>query len=71
MYDLDVFMTGPDKDHLTFSKFMVHKEAGKERYTWYEQGGVWKTKTVGAPIEEHPEEHPRKPSVEHPSEHPR
>ena len=77
MYDLDVFMTGPDKDHLTFSKFMVHKEAGKERYTWYEQGGVWKTKKVGMPIEKHPkepkhpEEHPKKPPKEHPSEHPR
>ena len=77
MYDLDVFMTGPDKDHLTFSKFMVHKEAGKERYTWYEQDGVWKTKKVGTSIEEHlkepehPEEHPKKSPKEHPSEHPR
>jgi len=74
MYDLDVFMTGPDKDNLTFSKFMVHKEAGKERYTWYEQDGVWKTKKVEAPIEEHPgepehpKEHPKE--SEHPAEHP-
>lgn len=76
IYDLDVFMTGTNKDNLTFSKFMVHKEAGKERYTWYEKGGIWKTKPVGIMIEEHPkepehpEEHPKKPSREHPSEHP-
>lgn len=68
MYDLDVFMTGPDKDHLAFSKFMVHKEAGKERYTWYEQGGVWKTKTVEAPIEEHPNEPEHPEELEHPKE---
>ena len=68
MYDLDVFMAGPAKNQLTFSKLKVHKEAGKERYTWYEQGGIWKTKAVGKPIEEHPNEpeHPK----EHPSEHP-
>ena len=62
IYDLDVFMTGTNKDNLTFSKFMVHKEAGKERYTWYEEGGIWKTKPVGTAIEESPKEHPR----EHP-----
>ncbi len=55
IYDLDVFMTGTNKDNLTFSKFMVHKETGKERYTWYEEGGIWKTKPVGTTIEEHPE----------------
>jgi hypothetical protein len=75
IYDLDVFMTGPDKDHLTFSKFMIHKEAGKERYTWYEEGGIWKTKPVGVTIEEHPKEHPedrpKKPRREHPQEHPK
>jgi hypothetical protein len=62
IYDLDVFMTGSDKDYLAFSKFMVHKEAGKERYTWYEERGIWKTKQVGTTIEEHPKEHPQ----EHP-----
>ena len=54
VYDLDVFMTGTNKENLTFSKFMVHKEAGKERYTWYQQGGVWKRKGVGQAIAEHP-----------------
>lgn len=66
IYDLDVFMKGSDKDNLTFSEFMIHKEAGKERYTWYEQGGVWKKKPVGTATEQ-PKEHP----TEHPSEHPR
>ena len=66
IYDLDVFMKGPDKDNLTFSEFMVHKEAGKERYTWYEQGGVWKKKPVGTAPEQ-----PKKRPTEHPSEHPK
>jgi hypothetical protein len=46
VYDLDVFMEGEDADSLEFSEFSVHKEAGKERYTWYEEGGVWKKKEV-------------------------
>lgn len=46
VYDLDVFMVGPDKDSLEFSKFSVHKEDGMERYTWYEEGGIWKKKEV-------------------------
>ena len=67
VYDLDVFMEGTSVDNLTFSKFDVHKEEGKERYTWYEEGGVWKTKPVGGGVEhpaEHPKEHPEHP--EHP-----
>ena len=46
VYDLDVFMEGPDKDSLEFSEFSVHKEAGVERYTWYEEDGIWKKKDV-------------------------
>ena len=71
IYDLDVFMRGTNKDNLTFSKFSIHKEAGKERYTWYEKGGIWKKKAVGEPVEEHPKEYPGKPRREHPSEHPK
>ncbi len=61
MYDLDVFMTGTDKDALAFSKFMVHKEQGKERYTWHQKGNIWVTKPVGGNDndEEHPKEHPK------------
>ena len=73
IYDLDVFMTGPNKDSLVFSDFSVHKEAGKERYTWYEEGGIWKKQTVGGGAE-HPKEHPKKTEDEHPKktedEHP-
>ncbi len=75
VYDLDVFMEGSDKDNLKFSEFMVHKEAGKERYTWYEEGGIWERKSVGVAAEhpaEHPIEHPNEPPKEHPEavEHP-
>ena len=71
VYDLDVFMKGSDKDNLTFSKFSIHKEAGKERYTWYEQEGVWKKKFIGQQVEEHPKEHPKEDSKEPPKEHPK
>ena len=70
VYDLDVFMRGTTRNNLRFSKFSIHKEAGKERYTWYEKGGVWKKKAVGEPAEEHPKEHPSKPRKERPQEHP-
>lgn len=86
IYDLDVFMKGPDKDNLTFSKFSVHKEDGKERYTWYEEGSIWKKKPMVEAAEppaekpkeakaaeepkEHPSEHPEEKPKEHPSEHP-
>ena len=67
VYDLDIFMAGPDKDSLVFSEVSVHKEDGVERYTWYEEGGIWKKKVAGEEEvaklnEEHPRnnEHPRK-----------
>ena len=66
IYDLDVFMTGTDKDNLVFSKFSIHKEAGKERYTWYQQSGIWMKRIVGEPVESPP----REPLKEHPTEHP-
>ncbi len=47
MYDLDVFMKGPDKDHLTVTEVSVHKKDGKERYGWALAGGVWKKEPVG------------------------
>lgn len=46
VYDLDVFMEGTDKDTLKFSEFSVHKVDGVERYTWYEEDGIWKKKEV-------------------------
>lgn len=74
VYDLDVFMEGTDKDNMKFSKFTIHKEAGKERYTWYEEGGLWKQKLVAEAAEEHPKEkekeHPEEKEKEPPKEHP-
>ncbi len=63
VYDLDVFMTGTTKDNLTFSEFSVHKVAGKERYTWHENRGVWIKKPIGEEAGgEHPKEHPKEQS---------
>lgn len=44
LYDLDIFMKGHDKDELKVKKIKIHKEEGKERYTWFEEQGMWKTK---------------------------
>ncbi len=45
-YDLDVFMKGASKDQLTVTEVAVHKEDGKERYTWSEKDGTWSKKPV-------------------------
>ena len=77
VYDVDFFMKGTDKDNLAFSEFMIHKEDGKERYTWYQENGIWRRKPVGEagqPAEkpkEQPKEHPTEHPTEHPSEHPK
>ena len=47
-YDLDFFMKGSDKEHLEFSEVALHKKDGVARYTWYEDGGYWKKKSVKA-----------------------
>lgn len=72
-YDVDFFMTGDSADDLEFQEFSIHKVNGEPRYTWHEEGGVWKKKPVGDEGEhhEHPEEegeHPEHP--EHPEEPP-
>jgi hypothetical protein len=46
MYDLDVFMKGPDKDHLKVTEVSVHKKDGTERYTWKQKDGLWKKEPV-------------------------
>ena len=46
-YDLDFFMQGketPSGMELSVSEIMIHKEDGKARYAWNEEGGVWKRK---------------------------
>ena len=65
-YDLDVFMKGTTKNNLKVTEVIVHKEEGEPRYTWYEEGGIWKKKYVEAKEEEteepeHPAEHPEHP----------
>ncbi len=45
-YDIDVFMQGKTKDDLKETEVSVHKVNGKERYTWFEENGVWKKKAV-------------------------
>ena len=67
VYDLDIFMKGADKDHLKATKVLIHKEAGVERYTWYEEGGIWKKKFVEGSASKH-----ERPAAEHPTtEHPK
>lgn len=48
-YDLDVFMTGPDKDHLKATEVSVHKKDGVERYTWTKDGEIWRKTPVPTP----------------------
>jgi hypothetical protein len=45
-YDIDIFMQGKTKDDLTNTEVSVHKVNGKERYTWFEENGMWKKKPV-------------------------
>ena len=51
------------------------KDDGKPRYSWYEEGGVWRQMFAGKAAKEHPKkEHPKKKSLkkEHPKkEHPK
>ena len=42
VWDLDVFMKVDSGKHLEASDLSIHKENGKERYGWKEEGGVWK-----------------------------
>jgi hypothetical protein len=45
-YDIDVFMKGKTKDDLQSTEVSVHKVNAKERYTWFEEKGIWKKKPV-------------------------
>jgi hypothetical protein len=42
-YDLDFFMKDSDAG-LAVTEIMIHKEEGNPRYSWYEEGGIWKRK---------------------------
>ncbi len=65
IYDLDVFMKGTEKGNLEVTEVSIHKEAGNPRYTWYEEGGIWKKKISGEKAKEGVAK-----EAEHPSEHP-
>ncbi len=68
VYDLDVFMKGPDKKHMKVTEISVHKEDGKARYTWYEKRGIWKKKHAGSAKKESASSGNK--AAEHPAEHP-
>ncbi len=62
-YDVDFFVQGKSKDELTVleKKSSIHKEDGKERYTWAfnAKKGIWEQKPVGTKAKEHSgSEHP-------------
>lgn len=42
-FDLDFFMK-EDEGRLVVTEVMIHKEDGNPRYTWYQEGDVWKRK---------------------------
>ncbi|RKD17634.1 hypothetical protein BCY91_16675 [Pelobium manganitolerans] len=59
VYDVDIFMKWDGKV-LSATDRKVHKVNGKERYTWYNEGNIWKTKPAGKKSDEHPKsEHPK------------
>ncbi len=70
VYDLDVFVTGTALDSLKFHDLTIHKEEGVARYTWHEEGGVWKKKSMGAASSGGKSESKKK-AREHPAEHPK
>ncbi|MCI0531267.1 MAG: hypothetical protein L0Y74_04895 [candidate division Zixibacteria bacterium] len=50
VYDLDFFMKGnpiSSGTELAVTDIMIHKIDSQPRYTWYEEGGVWKRKEAG------------------------
>ncbi len=47
IYDLDIFMKKGEKDLVT-TDISVHKINGAPRYTWKEDGGIWKKQPVAA-----------------------
>lgn len=46
LYDVDFFMKGESAGDLEYEDFSIHKVDGEARYTWYEEGGVWKKRPV-------------------------
>lgn len=46
LYDIDIFMEGPNAESLQATEVSVHKVDGDARYTWYEEDGIWKKQPV-------------------------
>lgn len=44
VYDLDFFMKRGSGGDLVVTEVTIHKQEGKERYTWFEERGIWKKK---------------------------
>ena len=44
VYDLDFFMKRGSGGGLDVTEVTIHKQEGRERYTWYEEKGIWKKK---------------------------
>ncbi len=43
-FDLDFFMS-EDHGRLVVTEVMIHKEDGQPRYTWFQEGDIWKRKS--------------------------
>jgi len=52
IYDVDIFVTGRRKGDLAFAEMLIHSVNGKERYTWYQEGNIWKRKPATRPADE-------------------
>lgn len=46
IYDLDFFMKRDRDGDLNVTEVTIHKQEGKERYTWYKEDGIWKKRWV-------------------------
>ena len=42
LYDIDFFMTRDEDDELQTVEIAIHQKAGKPRYAWREEHGIWK-----------------------------
>ena len=72
VYDLDIFMKSKDSDkhRLKVTEISVHKEAGVERYSWHEEGGIWKKHHMEGSQPKGSETKGSGSKHEHPAEHP-
>lgn len=46
LYDLDFFMVSEGRRRPRVTEIAIHKAEGKERYSWVEENGIWKKKTL-------------------------